>query len=378
VTTAENKGTLLEKLNGPAEVILQEIALDAIEPDPNQPRIHFDPVELEKLAASLKANGLLQEPAVYPVAVDERCQPVRFRLLFGERRWRAARLAGWEAIRCKVVPRGADEDLIGQLKRIDQREAENRDRAALSAVEEAKTIQQKLEVMQRIEPGVALSTLIDKLGAERSMSATSIRELLDLLDVPAVLRQAILERRITSRDIAFRLARYWKDLLRQHEGESQARRELKFRDDVRKWAQGKALEWGPEALTQYAAELHLDAKVVRSDVKKAERIEGKAGEEFERMLQRAIREAWTVKDARRVLTGRSGRKEASPAVLLFEQSEPNGKRSLGSTIPASRRTRPVKSLRASCGNCSRRWSVAPAPRGQTLRRRCRPGCVYWC
>ena len=326
--SADSKGTLLEKLNGPVQVVLQDIVLDAIEPDPNQPRIHFDPVELERLAASLKANGLLQEPAVYPVAVDERCQPVRFRLLFGERRWRAARLAGWGAIRCKVIPREADEDLIARLRRIDQQEAENLDRAALSAVEEAKTIQQKLDVMRRMEPGVALSTLIDKLGADRSMSATSIRELLDLLDVPAVLRQAILERRITSRDIAFRLARYWKDLLRQHEGESRTKRELKFRDDVRKWAQGKGLEWGLEALTQYAADLHLDPKVVKSDVKKAEKIEGKAGEEFERMVQRAIREAWTVKDARRVLAGRSGRKEASPAVLLYEQSERDGRRRL--------------------------------------------------
>jgi ParB family chromosome partitioning protein len=308
------------------DVLVRSIALDAIEADPDQPRVHFDQAELEQLAVSLRENGLLQEPAVYPIDVDADGLPSRFRLLFGERRWRAARLAGWTAMSCKVVPSSQDGDLIAKLKRVDQQEAENRDRAALSAIEEAKALRVKLDVLRRLDPQASERSLQEKVAAERKVSHTTVFRLVNLLKGPEVLQTAILERKITSRDVAFRFVEYWTDLLRQHQTEAKAKRELLFRDGVRAWAEQKGLgELNAEVLTRYAAEHHLDAKVVKADVRTAEKIEGKAQEAFVKLVERAVREGWTAKDARRLLSGRTGRKDTDKVVRLYERSEAKGK-----------------------------------------------------
>lgn len=75
---------------------LQEIPLAAIEPSPFQPRSSFDPERLQELADSLKAGGLLQ-----PIVVRPRPDG-RYELLAGERRWRAAKLAGFAAVPARV------------------------------------------------------------------------------------------------------------------------------------------------------------------------------------------------------------------------------------------------------------------------------------
>jgi ParB family chromosome partitioning protein len=332
---------LLDRLSRSSlDVLVRSIPLDAIEADPDQPRVHFDQAELEQLAASLRENGLLQEPAVYPIALDADGLPSRFRLLFGERRWRAARLAGWTAISCKVVPSSEDGDLIAKLKRVDQQEAENRDRAALSAIEEGKALRVKLDVLRRLDPQASERSLQEKVAAERKVSHTTVFRLVNLLKGPEVLQTAILERKITSRDVAFRLVEFWADLLRQHQSEAKAKRELLFRDGVRAWAEQKGLEeLNAETLTRYATEHHLDAKVVKADVRTAEKIEGKAQEAFAKLVERAVREGWTAKDARRLLSGRSGRKDVVKAIGLYERNDTKGKARL--TVHLERLDDPV-------------------------------------
>jgi ParB family transcriptional regulator, chromosome partitioning protein len=84
-------GSVLDELaakTGPAAVPAQLIPLDAIEEDPDQPRRHFDQTALEMLAASIRLVGMLQ-----PVGVRQTA-PGRYRLTWGARRLRAARLAG--------------------------------------------------------------------------------------------------------------------------------------------------------------------------------------------------------------------------------------------------------------------------------------------
>lgn len=330
---------LLRQLDGRSDVIVREIPLDAIERDPEQPRVHFDQMQLEELADSLRRDGLLQEPAVYPIAVDEDQRPSRYRLLFGERRWRAAALAGWTALRCKVVPTSRDEDLIARLRRVDQQDAENRARAALSAVEEAKGLRVKLDVMRQLEPNATKKDLVEKLAAERKVSATIIWRLLDLLDAPAVLQTAIIERRIASRDVAFQLAVHWGVLLKEHEGRVKAKREVLFRDGIRAWAETRGLPLDADTVTKFAAEQHLDPRQVRADVKTAEKITNKAEEDFATVVSRAVREAWTVKDARRILSAGRGSRKATLDTALYEHSTADSRERL--TVYSQRLTDPA-------------------------------------
>ena len=80
---------------------LVEIPLDAIAPNPDQPRAVIEPEALEALAASIRASGVLQPVVVAPADADGRHE-----LIAGERRWRAARIAGLE--RVPAVVRAVD------------------------------------------------------------------------------------------------------------------------------------------------------------------------------------------------------------------------------------------------------------------------------
>lgn len=99
--SAQNKG------NG-----LRSVPVDAIHPDPNQPRKRFDETSLVELAESIRAVGIIQPPVVSS-------QGAGFQLISGERRWRAARLLGLERI--DVIVRG-DRNARMQLIENIQRE----------------------------------------------------------------------------------------------------------------------------------------------------------------------------------------------------------------------------------------------------------------
>ena len=87
------------------EVGFREIAVEQIDPNPEQPRRHFDAAHLEELVQSVKRHGVLQ-PVVVRRAGD------RYELIVGERRWRASRAAGRE-----TVPAGSDDhDVVGRLE----------------------------------------------------------------------------------------------------------------------------------------------------------------------------------------------------------------------------------------------------------------------
>jgi ParB family chromosome partitioning protein len=102
-----------------------EIAIDHVEPDPQQPRKTFDDAELQNLAASIRENGLLQ-----PIVVYRAEEPDRYRIIAGERRYRAAILAGRTTVPCLEMPAGFDRALIDQLQLV-----ENIQRADLQPME---------------------------------------------------------------------------------------------------------------------------------------------------------------------------------------------------------------------------------------------------
>ncbi|MDQ1748824.1 MAG: ParB family transcriptional regulator, chromosome partitioning protein [Frankiaceae bacterium] len=147
---------------------LEEIPLDAIEPNPRQPREVFDPEALAELVASIQAVGVLQ-----PVVVRE-LEPNRYQLVMGERRWRATREAGLASIPA-IVRETADDDLLRDAL------LENLHRQQLNALEEAAAYQQLLT-----EFGTTHEQLADRIGRSRSHVSNTLR-LLNL--APAVQRR---------------------------------------------------------------------------------------------------------------------------------------------------------------------------------------------
>jgi ParB/RepB/Spo0J family partition protein len=108
-----------------------EIAVEHIEPDPGQPRKRFDEDELRNLAASIRENGLLQ-----PIVVVRADDPTKYRIVAGERRYRAAMIAGLRRVPCLEMSRRVDPDLIDQLQLV-----ENLQRADLEPLEAAEAIE---------------------------------------------------------------------------------------------------------------------------------------------------------------------------------------------------------------------------------------------
>jgi len=124
------------------------IDISMIAPDLKQPRKHFDQEHLEYLAASLKEHGQLQ-----PITVvrDSESREEKYVIQMGERRWRAARIAGLETLDCIVEKRKLSEDDL----RIRQY-VENEIRQGLTPLEKAHVYQRMIE-----QTGCSLADLAD-------------------------------------------------------------------------------------------------------------------------------------------------------------------------------------------------------------------------
>lgn len=148
---------------------LREVSTSAVTPNPRQPRGSFDESELADLAASIREVGLLQ-----PIVVRE-LAPERYELVAGERRLRAAKLAGLTRLPA-IVRDTSDEDLL--------REAliENIHRVQLNPLEEAAAYQQLLE-----DFGVTHEELAERLGRSRSTISNALR----LLTLPPALQRRV-------------------------------------------------------------------------------------------------------------------------------------------------------------------------------------------
>ena len=143
-----------------------ELPINDIARSPYQPRRDFREEELKELAESLKNNGLVQPPTVRKLANG------RYELIAGERRMRAAQLAGWKKIRVTVVE--ADDQTAAVMTT-----TENLQREDLNPIEEAvsyKTLQDKFDLTQQ--------EVAEKVGKGRATVANSIR----LLELPEEVR----------------------------------------------------------------------------------------------------------------------------------------------------------------------------------------------
>jgi ParB family chromosome partitioning protein len=156
-----------------------EVPVAKIAPDPGQPREEFEPEALARLAESLKARGQLQ-----PIRVRWDEPAGVYRILCGERRWRAAGMAGIETLSCVVVdgPLEPAELLALQL-------VENCLREDLRPVEQAKAFR---ALMDRQE----LST--HQLARELSVPQSSVVKALALLDLPESVQEQVEAGRIST------------------------------------------------------------------------------------------------------------------------------------------------------------------------------------
>ena len=141
---------------------LRQIPVEMIAPNPHQPRRHFDEDALGALADSLRERGVLQPVLVRPVAGGT------YQLVAGERRWRAAQLAGFETV--PAVVREHDDAESLELALI-----ENVAREDLNPVEEARAC-----VMLTEELGLTREELGRRIGRSR----VAVSNLVRLLDLP--------------------------------------------------------------------------------------------------------------------------------------------------------------------------------------------------
>lgn len=165
---------LLEGTETVGEAELLHLQVSQVHPNPYQPRQHFDTERLQELADSLKAQGLLQ-----PIVV--RRQNGGFELIVGERRWRAAQMAGLETIPA-LVKRASDEEVLGLAL------LENLQREDLNPLEEARAYQRLQTEFHLRQEDVA-----QYVGKDRS----SIANMLRLLKLPQMLQEDLEAGRLT-------------------------------------------------------------------------------------------------------------------------------------------------------------------------------------
>ncbi len=147
---------------GAAQEELREVPVESISPNPRQPRRHFEEEALNALAGSLGERGVLQ-----PVLVRPNPQGT-YELIAGERRWRAARIAGMKTIPALVRPHDDAEAL--ELALIENMAREN-----LNPVEEARACAALVE---------ELGLTREQVGRRVSRGRVAVSNLMRLLDLP--------------------------------------------------------------------------------------------------------------------------------------------------------------------------------------------------
>lgn len=180
---------------GTAPEELRDIALDRIRPRPNQSRRSFDPEAMQQLADSIRAHGVVQPVVVRPVVDDA----VEFELLAGERRWRAAKMAGLAAIPSIVRVGLSEEDALA-IHLI-----ENLQRADLLLMEESAGCSSLVEIWQhRLAeiPDREDRTALDMAAHELGVSKAWVSRRCGITGMDPKVQALISDGHVTSVDIA--------------------------------------------------------------------------------------------------------------------------------------------------------------------------------
>jgi ParB family transcriptional regulator, chromosome partitioning protein len=158
----------------PSPALPDRIGIDEIDPNPLQPRRVFEPERLHELAASIRTNGIIQPIVVRPAAG-------RYQLVAGERRWRAAKLAGLDTV--PVVIRQIPDERLLEITLV-----ENIQREDLNPIETALAFDRLVRELQLSHEQIGLRT-----GKDR----TTITNLIRLLQLPEDLQALVASRRLS-------------------------------------------------------------------------------------------------------------------------------------------------------------------------------------
>ncbi len=172
VPAVEKKAETVVKKDNASE----EIDIDFIEPNPDQPRTNFKREELEELAASIKKDGLLQ-----PILVRE-LDESHYQIIAGERRWQACKALGMKTVPVRI--KSVDDNRAIELALV-----ENIQRSDLNPIEEAYGYRRMME-----RGNLTQSEVAKTLSKGRSTIANALR----LLELPEDAQQLIFEEKITA------------------------------------------------------------------------------------------------------------------------------------------------------------------------------------
>ena len=153
---------------------IKKIDISLLEPNPEQPRLHFDEQALQELADSIKQHGILQPLVVTP-------NNDKYYIIAGERRWRAAKIAG-----LKTVP--AVSRSSKQLERLELALVENVQRVNLSPLEQAASI-------QYLHDQFSLDYIT--IGSRLGKAAVTVQNTARLLQLPKQAIEALGDKKIT-------------------------------------------------------------------------------------------------------------------------------------------------------------------------------------
>lgn len=154
---------------------IEKISVKALQPGKHQPRKHFDEAALKELAASIKRHGIVQPLIVTPEQAD------KYSLIAGERRWRAAKLAGLDTIPAIIRKRK-------ELEQLEIALIENVQRVDLTPMEQAISIERLHEQFN-----LSYEAIAQRLGKATSTVNNSVR----LLQLPEAARDALNAHKIT-------------------------------------------------------------------------------------------------------------------------------------------------------------------------------------
>ncbi|GAJ45857.1 putative chromosome-partitioning protein ParB [Holospora elegans E1] len=148
---------------------------ETLQTNSKQPRVVFDEVSLDELGHSIRSKGILQPLLVRP------CGEYRYEIIAGERRWRAAQLAGIEQIPCRILE-VCDEEMM-EIALL-----ENIQRDDLNPIEEAKGYQHLID---------AFSYTQEKLAHRIGKSRSHIANMLRILNLPESVQNLVLDKHLS-------------------------------------------------------------------------------------------------------------------------------------------------------------------------------------
>jgi ParB family chromosome partitioning protein len=154
---------------------IEKIPLAQVEPNPNQPRKHFDDNSLSELAASIKQHGIIQPLVVTPL------KDGKYTIIAGERRWRAANLADLKTV--PVIVRSSEE-----LEQLEIALIENVQRVDLNPLEQAASI-------ERLHDQFSLP--YDAVAKRLGKASSTVQNIVRLLQLPDEAKTALTDGRIS-------------------------------------------------------------------------------------------------------------------------------------------------------------------------------------